>query len=102
MKKPCIPKNGMFLYLFSKKLFRYLFRSSRWSLSRFWGSSMVSALAQYALIGLRPLLGQINCKFEISCTRYAILQLQEKNFFKAVWFIIKRLLACNPFNRNVY
>jgi putative component of membrane protein insertase Oxa1/YidC/SpoIIIJ protein YidD len=50
---------------------------------------------------LRPLLGPSACKFTIGCTQYAVMQLQEKNIFVALWLIAKRLLACNPFNKSV-
>jgi putative component of membrane protein insertase Oxa1/YidC/SpoIIIJ protein YidD len=46
--------------------------------------------------GLRPLLGPAVCRFTITCTNYAVLQLQQKPFFPACYLIIERLLLCNP------
>lgn len=49
------------------------------------------------ILGLRPLLGPAQCRYEISCGNYALKQLQEKSLVPAVWAISKRLLSCNPF-----
>lgn len=47
--------------------------------------------------GLRPILGPAECKFPIGCTQFAIEQLENEPFFKAVWAITQRVLSCNPF-----
>ncbi|TET05816.1 membrane protein insertion efficiency factor YidD [Candidatus Dependentiae bacterium] len=59
--------------------------------------AMINRLLIYLILVLRPLLGPACCKFTISCTQYAILQLKEKSFLPALWTILKRLLSCNPF-----
>lgn len=46
---------------------------------------------------LRPLLGFGVCRFSISCSRYAIEQLEQKSLMQACWLIIKRLVLCTPF-----
>lgn len=47
--------------------------------------------------GIRPLLGPADCKFPVTCTRYAIQQLQEQPLHRAFYLIAHRLLSCNPF-----
>jgi putative component of membrane protein insertase Oxa1/YidC/SpoIIIJ protein YidD len=51
----------------------------------------------FLIIGLRPLFGQAHCKYAVSCTKFAIWQLQEYPLLPAVWRIIKRVFSCNPF-----
>jgi putative component of membrane protein insertase Oxa1/YidC/SpoIIIJ protein YidD len=58
---------------------------------------VINKLLIYLILTLRPLLGPACCKFTVSCTQYAILQLKEKPTLPALWAIIKRLLSCNPF-----
>ncbi|MBI2353050.1 membrane protein insertion efficiency factor YidD [Candidatus Dependentiae bacterium] len=46
---------------------------------------------------LRPMLGpDAVCPFTIGCTEYALLQLKQLPFHKAIIMICKRLLLCNP------
>ncbi|MBT3827900.1 membrane protein insertion efficiency factor YidD [bacterium] len=59
---------------------------------------LVVKVAQTLIEGIRPLLGPPGtCKFMLSCSEYAIIQLREKSIIPALWAITKRLLACNPF-----
>jgi putative component of membrane protein insertase Oxa1/YidC/SpoIIIJ protein YidD len=45
---------------------------------------------------LRPLLGPSTCcKYVIGCGQYAVIQLQDLSFHRAVIAIIKRLIACS-------
>lgn len=64
-------------------------------------SRAVSFVLIYALLGLRPLLGAAQCRFEQSCTKYAVEQLREKSIVVAAWLILLRLLSCNPFYRGL-
>ena len=41
-----------------------------------------------------PLLGQ-NCRFYPTCSQYALWQLDNNTFFKAIYFTITRILKCN-------
>ncbi len=36
------------------------------------------------------------CRFEPSCSQYAIEALQIHGFFKGCWLAFKRILRCNP------
>lgn len=51
---------------------------------------------------VRPLLGPAaSCRFAISCTDFARIQLKEHTFFYAVWSISIRILSCNPINSYI-
>lgn len=42
------------------------------------------------------------CKFQPTCSNYAICVLNEFGFFKGSYLTIKRILRCNPFNDGGY
>ena len=42
------------------------------------------------------------CKFQPTCSNYAIGVLEEFGFFKGSFLIIKRILRCNPWNKGGY
>lgn len=48
-----------------------------------------------------PLLGQ-RCRFEPSCSVYAIEALREHGALKGGWLAARRLGRCNPFNHGGY
>ena len=41
-----------------------------------------------------------NCRFIPTCSNYAITVLEEFGLFKGTVLTIKRLLRCNPWNKN--
>lgn len=43
-----------------------------------------------------------NCKFQPSCSNYAIGVLNEFGFFKGSWYAIKRIFKCNPWSKGGY
>lgn len=42
------------------------------------------------------------CKFQPTCSNYAIGVLDEFGFFKGSYLMIKRILKCNPFSKGGY
>lgn len=62
---------------------------------------MIKYILVTLLIGLRPLLGPAVCTYEIGCTQFAVTQLESLPLHKALWAIIKRLLACSPLSRII-
>lgn len=55
----------------------------------------------FCIITIRPLLGPANCRFPVTCGKFAIDQLKNKPLGHALFNIIKRLLDCaNPFWRK--
>ncbi|QQR54242.1 membrane protein insertion efficiency factor YidD [bacterium] len=49
------------------------------------------------IITVRPLLGPAQCKFQVSCTRFALKTIEQENLVHAFFLIIKRLCYCSPF-----
>ena len=47
-----------------------------------------------------PLSSHSKCRFYPTCSNYAIMALNEYGFFKGMYLSIKRILRCNPFNKN--
>lgn len=39
------------------------------------------------------------CRFEPTCSQYAVHALEHHGFFKGMWLIVKRLSRCHPYNR---
>ena len=40
------------------------------------------------------------CRFQPTCSNYALKALEEHNLVKAILLIIYRLLRCNPFSKG--
>ena len=63
---------------------------------------------KYILIYLIKLYQKIpgswhkNCKFQPTCSNYAIGVLNEFGFVKGMWLTIKRILKCNPWSKGGY
>ena len=58
---------------------------------------MIAKILSGIIIGLRPLLGPANCRFEPTCTPYAINQLKTQSVLVALKNIVKRIISCRPF-----
>jgi putative component of membrane protein insertase Oxa1/YidC/SpoIIIJ protein YidD len=58
---------------------------------------MIKHAIIFFMTGLRPLLGPAACRFPLSCTHFAVEQLKKKSLVAALWAIIKRIAACQPF-----
>ncbi|MEX0671833.1 MAG: membrane protein insertion efficiency factor YidD [Candidatus Babeliales bacterium] len=55
----------------------------------------IATILYHIMQSIRPLLGPDNqCRYHITCTEYARLQLSEEPLHKALWNISKRLLSC--------
>ena len=55
----------------------------------------------FLILGIRPILGPPNCcKYIVTCTEYAEIQLKSKPFLQAIWLIIKRVFTCFPFVKS--
>ncbi len=50
---------------------------------------------------LSPLLGQ-SCRFQPTCSHYAIGALNEWGVFKGSWLAIKRIFRCHPWGGSGY
>lgn len=49
-----------------------------------------------------PLPTHKMCRFEPTCSQYAIDALEEYGLFKGSFMAIKRILRCNPFGKYGY
>ncbi len=45
---------------------------------------------------LSPLLGQNKCRYQPTCSHYAIEALNEWGFFKGTYLAVKRIFSCHP------
>lgn len=43
-----------------------------------------------------------SCRYEPSCSKYALQALQQRNCIMACWFIARRLLRCHPWGASGY
>jgi putative membrane protein insertion efficiency factor len=50
----------------------------------------------YRLV-ISPWLGP-SCRFEPSCSRYALIALEEHGPVRGTWLSVRRLLRCHPFH----
>jgi len=44
---------------------------------------------------ISPLVGSC-CRFQPTCSEYALKAFQEHSFFSALWLSVKRIAKCNP------
>lgn len=59
------------------------------------------SLPIYVYRVFRPFLGSTSCcRFTISCSEFALIQLRTEPLHRAFWAIIKRLGSCHPFHRQ--
>lgn len=48
---------------------------------------------------ISPIFG-LNCKFFPSCSKYSKLALKKHGFLKGIYYSIRRILKCNPWNKR--
>ncbi|MDX1404699.1 MAG: membrane protein insertion efficiency factor YidD [Woeseiaceae bacterium] len=51
--------------------------------------------------GISPLLG-VNCRFEPSCSEYAVEALREYGALKGGWLMLRRIARCHPWGGSGY
>ena len=59
---------------------------------------LIFLIKTYRLI-LSPMLGP-HCRFEPSCSAYAMEALQKYGFFRGLWLSIKRISRCHPWHEG--
>lgn len=64
-------------------------------------SRVAVLLVRLYQIVISPLLGA-NCRFEPSCSQYAIDALKKHGFFRGSWMAVKRIFRCHPFHPGGY
>lgn len=69
---------------------------------------MISKLLKYLLIIpirayqvlISPLLGANKCRYQPTCSHYAIDAIQEWGIFKGTYLAVKRILRCHPWSTH--
>lgn len=64
------------------------------------GRVALAAIALYRFV-LSPLLGN-NCRFAPSCSEYTCDAIVKFGVLRGVWFGLKRILRCHPWNLGGY
>lgn len=53
-------------------------------------------------LALSPMLGANKCRFQPTCSHYAIEALREWGFFKGFFLAARRILRCHPWGGHGY
>lgn len=51
---------------------------------------------------ISPMLGPGKCRYQPSCSKYAIEALEKYGLFKGGWLAVKRILSCHPWGGSGY
>ncbi len=78
---------------------RYWNRSGR--VFRAMAIALPVALVKIYQYCISPLLPRV-CRFEPSCSVYAVEALRKHGVFKGVWLAVLRILRCNPWGGSGY
>lgn len=49
---------------------------------------------------LSPLLGPSKCRYQPTCSHYAIEAIEEWGALKGSWMAVKRILRCHPWSKH--
>ncbi len=56
---------------------------------------------QYLSLPIKQSLGQHGCcRYEPTCSNYAIQAFEKYGFFKGIWLSFKRILRCHPWSKT--
>ncbi len=58
---------------------------------------LLMSLIKLYQIGLSPFLGNC-CRFQPTCSEYAIQVFRKFPIYQALWYLTKRILKCHPFH----
>jgi putative membrane protein insertion efficiency factor len=58
-------------------------------------SKLFILLIRFYQLSISPMLGQ-NCRYDPTCSQYAIEALKKYGVFKGGWLGIKRISSCHP------
>ena len=59
------------------------------------------SLVRFYQVALSPLTPAA-CRFEPSCSNYALQALEKHGLIKGTWLAIKRIFSCNPWGKSGY
>lgn len=60
------------------------------------------ALINVYKYSISPLLGESKCRYQPSCSTYALQALQKHGLFKGGYLAAKRILSCHPWGGHGY
>ena len=58
-------------------------------------------LIRFYRVGISPLLGP-HCRFQPTCSQYAIIAISRYGVGKGTYLAVRRLLKCHPFHKGGY
>jgi uncharacterized protein len=64
-------------------------------------SRVLILIVRFYQFTLSPLLGNV-CRFEPSCSRYAVACLELHGAWRGSWLAVRRLARCHPFHPGGY
>jgi uncharacterized protein len=64
-------------------------------------SRVLILIVRFYQLTLSPLLGNV-CRFEPSCSRYAVACLELHGAWRGSWLAVRRLARCHPFHPGGY
>jgi hypothetical protein len=53
-------------------------------------------------LAISPLLGSSKCRFQPTCSHYAIEAIEKWGPFKGTWLAIRRIFRCHPWGGHGY
>jgi putative membrane protein insertion efficiency factor len=59
------------------------------------------AIVRFYQVAISPLTPAA-CRFEPSCSNYALQALEKYGAIKGCWLALKRILSCNPWGKSGY
>jgi putative membrane protein insertion efficiency factor len=62
---------------------------------------LIRLLLRAYQLGISPLLGA-NCRFQPSCSQYAIAAVDAHGSLRGGWLAVRRLARCHPFHAGGY
>ena len=60
-----------------------------------WGTRLATGILRLYQVSLSPLLGP-SCRFEPSCSQYAIEAIERYGTFRGLWLALRRIGRCHP------
>lgn len=64
-------------------------------------TGLILAIRAYRKI-LSPVIGRGACRYEPSCSAYAVEALQTHGAIRGTWLSLRRISACHPYGRRPF
>lgn len=82
-----------------KQVVPYLKKSYHWSMELL--KKIFLLLIRFYQVGISPLIGP-RCRFQPTCSQYAIIAINRYGVVKGTYLAVRRLLKCHPFHKGGY